>query len=88
MLVKDLEDIVSDNEMGSHDKKLAQSALDAYKFPVQSMVMEPTEGRVISGLNANELLDNVDDTSIVDKLLSDPVNRNYYNFLRKSLELL
>lgn len=33
------------------------------------MVMEPTEGRVISGLNANELLDNVDDTSIVDKLL-------------------
>ena len=41
----------------------------SYRFPVQSMVIEPREGRVLHGLNANELLDVQDDKPILDSPL-------------------
>ena len=40
-----------------------------FRFPVQSMVMEPDQGKVLNGLNANELLDNLEEASVFDKLL-------------------
>lgn len=88
MLVKDLEDIVGDVEMSSRDKQLAQSALDSYKFPVQSMVIEPREGRVLRGLNANELMDTQEETFHLDSILFDPIDKSYYNFLQQGLTSL
>ena len=39
------------------------------RFPVQSMVIEPREGRVLHGLNANELLEVQDDKFVMDSFL-------------------
>lgn len=33
------------------------------------MVIEPNEGRVLQGLNANELMDTKDDTHLVDAFM-------------------
>ena len=39
------------------------------RFPVQSMVIEPREGRVLRGLNANELMDTQEETFHLDSIL-------------------
>ena len=39
------------------------------RFPVQSMVVRPEDGVVLSQLNANELLDHGADAGIIESLL-------------------
>ena len=45
-----------------------------HRFPVQSMVFEPGEGRVLSGVNANELLDVKGDELSINRFLYVSVN--------------
>jgi hypothetical protein len=72
------------------------------------MVIEPREGRVLHGLNANELMDVQDETFQVTSMVyvtriisvqnnhhpyccvcrSDPIDRSYFNFLKKGLASL
>ena len=49
-----------------------------YRFPVQSMVIEPREGRVLHGLNANELMDVQEETFHLNSLLYVCKKLKYY----------
>jgi hypothetical protein len=62
-----------------------QLALDSYGFPVESMVIRPTDGAVLSHINANALLDLGSEANILDMIMDDPVNRNYLNFLKEGI---
>lgn len=58
-------------------------ALDSYHFPVESMVVDPRDGRVLSQINANFLLDiDNNNSSAVNWFMEDPINTNYMNFLK------
>ena len=52
-----------------------------FRFPVQSMVIEPREGRVLHGLNANELMDVQEETFHLDSLMYVG-NKLYYNVFK------
>lgn len=62
-----------------------QLSLDSYVFPVESMVVRPSDGEVLNRINANDLLATVSEAGIVESLLEDPLNRNYIKFLREGL---
>jgi hypothetical protein len=48
------------------------------------MVIRPEDGKVLSHINANKLLD-TSASSILESIIEDPVNRNYLNFLKEGI---
>ena len=68
--------------------------MDAYKFPVMTMIINPS-GKIIHTLNANDLLDasNKESEAILSTLFSgniervtDPVSFIYHQFLTEATE--
>ena len=41
----------------AEQRQLVQLSLDSYHFPVESMVVRPSDGEVLNHINANNLLD-------------------------------
>lgn len=64
--------------------RLAQTVLDYYRFPVESMVLF-SNGSLISRLNANDLMDDDSKTTVQDGF-EDNLIMTYYKFLSDSLE--
>eukprot|EP00731_Ephydatia_muelleri_P027941 Em0019g814a len=55
-LVMDIEDLIKNTSATEEHRKFGRLAMDAYKFPVESMVIRPTDGAVVHRVNANDLL--------------------------------
>jgi hypothetical protein len=83
-LVKELEDIAGNSSATDWQRERTRLALDSYSFPVESMVIRPEDGKVLSHINANKLLD-TSASSILESIIEDPVNRNYLNFLKEGI---
>lgn len=66
-------------------KEIAKTSFNGYEFPVQSLVQYPN-GTILSRLNANKLFDVSGETSATSALFDDPINTNYYNFLKEGLK--
>lgn len=83
-LVADLKDLTRDS--GDLDvSKHAKTVLDAYKFPVQSMVIG-WDGKIFHSLNANDLLESSSNNTAAFKLFQDPLTAGYVDFLQKGIE--
>jgi hypothetical protein len=86
-LVKELQDLVEDEKESERYKNLAQSVLDAYKFPVEMSIFCP-DGKVLHSINANEYLETKEtDSSILEGITEfmDPMTSSYLIFLKKGL---
>ncbi|CAH1792745.1 unnamed protein product [Owenia fusiformis] len=84
-LVADLEAYKANKEM----PELALSAersLEAYKFPVEMMVIQP-DGVVVHRTNANEFLDEGHEMSFMESGFDDPSGVAYLKFLKEGLRL-
>ena len=53
----------------AEQRRLVQLSLDSYIFPVESMVVRPSDGEVLNRINANDLLATVTDVGIIESLL-------------------
>jgi hypothetical protein len=95
-LVADLKICINDTQHYSpDDMKYCKAALDAYAFPVQSMVIS-NNGTVISTLNANDLLERSNaeaekfrltslTTMLENHVFEDPISVIYRNFLENGI---
>lgn len=75
-----LKNISGNTSLSADLRKYAEVASNAYRFPVESIVMDVTidNGTVLSQLNANALLDTGSGNE-----MGDPINRNYMKFLKQ-----
>lgn len=82
VLVRELEDVRGNNSLSEKERRIAQVVLDAYRFPVEAMVLNvSTENEVVlNQVNANTLLDS---DSTQSRFMSDPLNAAYIVFLKK-----
>lgn len=52
-----LQEIIANESLSSEERDFGRLALNAYSFPVESLVIDPQANRVTHAINANELLD-------------------------------
>jgi hypothetical protein len=88
---------VNETFYSESDKLKCKQALDAYKFPVMSMIMSPN-GTVVHTINANDLLAQAHEESdaIMATIMShvepdrvhDPVSYVYRRFLGEAVEMI
>lgn len=50
-------------------QNLVQLSLDSYQFPVESMVVSPADGTVLSRINANDLMATADQAGVISSIL-------------------
>ncbi len=96
-LVVDLKSCLSDKKRTESEKLKCKQALDAYKFPVTSMVIH-SNGSVIKTLNANDLLEEAgqETRKFMEAVLpslnaqgqSDPMTSIYLRFLNEGIAKL
>lgn len=63
----------------------ASLALDAYVFPVQVLIQDPS-GYVITSINANQILDVELNNTMILQGFYDPAEYAYYRFLEEGLK--
>eukprot|EP00731_Ephydatia_muelleri_P027938 Em0019g811a len=86
-LVMDIEDLIKNTSATEEHRKFGRLAMDAYKFPVESMVIRPTDGAVVHRVNANDLLhggkppSNETGSLFEAMSMSDPLCEAYKGFL-------
>jgi hypothetical protein len=94
-LVIDLEKCSNDSSLAVENNKLCQTLLDAYHFPVMSMVLS-SNGTLIHSVNANDLLDSAHQgsDSFMNSVIPpdpekyiDPIAVAYRDFLAKSIRM-
>ena len=90
----DIEDLIKNTSATEEHRKFGRLAMEAYKFPVQSMVIRPMDGAVVRKVNANDLLHDgrppSNETGSLFGAMSDPLCQAYEGFLlegkRKAVE--
>lgn len=84
-LVKEVQDVIDNDTLSVEERDFGRLAMDAYSFPVESMVIDPASKTVTHRVNANELMDEGVEGLVSSVKLTDPLDRAYYNFLQKGM---
>ena len=61
--------IVANASLSEEQRQLAQLSLNSYSFPVESMVVRPSDGTVLSHINANDLLAMGDASNFIESIM-------------------
>lgn len=83
-LLEDVKRLSKNDSTNPEIKKLAQLAVESYRFPVESMVALPN-GTVIHRMNANELLDSDNKGTNTFNGFEDGISATYYTFLNEAV---
>ena len=83
-LIVYLEDILANSSVKQEVKDILKRTMDAYEFPVQSMIMRPDTGDIVHVINANRLME-IREEQEGTRVSTDPLAYSYNSFLLEGL---